>query len=69
MAPDRTLLQVTSPQFDAIIAGLRLLQSSLDRGDVAPDDGDVGDILTCNGDHAGLTAAEIDDLAISLIAG
>ncbi|QWF18684.1 hypothetical protein [Lysobacter capsici] len=45
---------------DAILAGLRLLQFSLDAGTVTPNDGDVGDILTCSGEHAGMTAEEID---------
>lgn len=45
---------------DAILAGLRLLQHSLDTGAVTPDDGDIGDILTCGGEHEGMTATEID---------
>jgi len=47
---------------DAIIAGLRLLQTSLKDRLVIPNDGDIGDILTNSGDHEGLTVDEIDAL-------
>lgn len=57
-------IQITERQRDAIWAGLRLLQCSLDKRPghhpVEPDDGDIGDILTCSGAHAGLSADEID---------
>lgn len=69
MAGDRMVIRPCRRQFDAILAGLRLLQSSLDSGAVKPNDGDIGDILTCDGDHAGLSAAEVDALANSLLAG
>lgn len=52
--------EFTAKERDAILAGLRLLQFSLDAGTVTPNDGDVGDILTCSGDHDGMTAEEID---------
>ena len=49
----------TAAEDDAIIAGLRLLQCSLEKQPghhpVEPNDGDVGDILTNSGEHAGLT--------------
>lgn len=47
---------------DAIITGLRLLQTSLKDGLVIPNDGDIGDILTNCGDHEGPTIDEIDAL-------
>lgn len=57
-------IHITERQRDAIWAGLRLLQCSLEQRPghhpVAPDDGDIGDILTNAGKHAGLTADEID---------
>lgn len=57
-------MDLTQRERDALWAGLRLLQASLDRAPgaylVMPDDGDIGDILTCSGDHAGMTADEIE---------
>lgn len=53
-------LNLTEPQRDALLSGLRLLQGALDRGEVTPNDGDVGDILTCSGSHEGMTSDEID---------
>ena len=47
-------------QLDAILAGLRLLQTSLENRLVLPNDGNIGDILTDAGSHDGMTAAEID---------
>lgn len=55
-------LRVTPAQFDAILAGLRMLATGLERGTVTPNDNDVGDILTCGGEHPGLTAAQVFDL-------
>ena len=56
----------TAAEDDAIIAGLRLLQCSLEKQPghhpVEPNDGDVGDILTNSGEHAGLTVAAIERL-------
>jgi hypothetical protein len=56
-------------ELDAVLAGLRLLQSALDAGTVTPNDGDIGDVLTCSGDHGGLTAAQIDELCERLNTG
>jgi hypothetical protein len=47
---------------NAILAGLRLLQSALDKGTVVADDGDVGDILTNSGECTPHTADSIDEL-------
>lgn len=58
---------LSGPKFDAVIAGLRLLQSNLDNGDVDPSDGDVGAILTCDGTHPGLDAGQIDELCNELL--
>lgn len=51
-------MQFTKMQSDAILAGLRLLQTSLDNRDVLPEG--ISDILTSAGNHDGMTAAEID---------
>lgn len=55
-------LNIESTEYDAILAGLRLLQIALESGDVGPNDGDIGDILTCGGGHAGLTVEQIETL-------
>jgi hypothetical protein len=55
-------LMVNDQQFDAILAGLRLLQEKLESGEVTPDDKGIGQVLTNGGDHAGLDSSEIDDL-------
>lgn len=51
---------------DAVLAGLRLLQEALEAGRVQPNDGGIGDILTNGGEHAGVTAEEIDALCDEL---
>lgn len=56
-------------QGDAIFAALRLLATKLKAGEVSPDDGDIGDILTNSGAHAGLSADEVHELCDSLLAG
>lgn len=61
--------QSSKKQFDAILAGLRLLQTSLDNRLVLPNDGDIGDILTDTGSHEGMTAAEIDSFCEELNCG
>lgn len=58
----------SSEEFDAVIAALRLLACALNdpSGDpitVEPNDGDIGSILTNEGEHAGLTYDQIHDLA------
>lgn len=53
------VLAISSRQYDALLAGLRLLARDIDKGLVEPNDGDVGDILTCAGAHAGLSAEQI----------
>lgn len=52
----------TKQQFSAILAGLRLLQASLDNRTVYPNDANINDILTDGGTHQGMTSAEIDSL-------
>jgi hypothetical protein len=54
------MMQFSQKQSDAILAGLRLLQASLDNHRVLPNEGDIGDILTDTGSHKGMTADEID---------
>ena len=53
-------MKLTQPQHSAILAALRLLQQALENGTVEPDDGDLGDILTCGGEHAPMTVEDID---------
>lgn len=55
-------LMVNDQQFDAILAGLRLLQEKLENGEVAPDDKGIGQVLTNGGVHSGLDLGEIEDL-------
>jgi hypothetical protein len=64
----RTITLESDAEFDAVIAALRLLARVLNdpTGDpvtVEPDDGDIGDILTNSGTHAGLTSDEVHDIA------
>lgn len=53
---------VSKAEFDAVLAALRLLGASMECGRVRPDDGDIGEILTDSGTHAGLSAKEVDAL-------
>lgn len=55
-------MKLNKKETDAILAGLRFLQKALELGNVKPNDGDVGDILTDSGTHEGLNEEEIDDL-------
>jgi DNA-binding Xre family transcriptional regulator len=59
-------MQLSGKNFDAVLAGLRLLQTALEQRLVLPEDGDIGDILTNSGKHSGLSVAEIDELCESL---
>ncbi|QFZ84589.1 hypothetical protein GFK26_18345 [Variovorax paradoxus] len=53
-------MKINQAQHSALLAGLRLLQQALESGTVTPDDGDLGDILTCGGEHAPMTVEEIE---------
>ncbi len=55
----RRQILVDGPEFDAILAGLRLLAAALP--EMQEDDG-ILDILTSAGEHAGLSAEEINEL-------
>jgi len=55
-------LLVNDQQFDAILAGLRLLQEKLESGDVSHDDKGIGQVLTNGGVHSGLDSSEIEEL-------
>ena len=57
---------ISKKQFDAVLAGLRLLQLCLENRLVLPNDGGISDILTDGGSHEGLTTMEIDALCESL---
>ncbi|WP_164034296.1 hypothetical protein, partial [Serratia marcescens] len=60
---------LSQPEYDAVIAGLRLLACGLEDKIVEPNDGDIGDMLTCGGQHTGLTSDEIHDLCDRLLTG
>lgn len=62
MRADFESLDFSGPENDAIIAALRLLQVALEEKTVAPDDGNIGEILTNSGEHDGLTVAGIERL-------
>lgn len=63
-------MNFSEKEFDAIIAGLRLLQCGLEQRPgfypVDPGDSDVGAILTNSGKHEGLTVDEIDDFVMRM---
>lgn len=56
-------MQFSKKQFDAILAGLALLQTALRNRLVLPNDGGIGDILTNGGSHEGLTDEEVGQLS------
>lgn len=66
---DSSVLGLSPREYDAVLAGLRLLARELDAGRVAADDNDVGQILTCGMQHPGLAAKQIHALADALQAG
>ncbi len=59
---------VTPQEFDAILAGLRLLAQRVRSGELHPDDAILG-ILTNGDGHDGLAPAAIDELAQRLNCG
>lgn len=61
-------LSVSKTEFDAVIAGLRMLAAGVEVGSVTAEDGDIGEILTDGGMHSGLSAEEIHDLCDRLLA-
>lgn len=69
MSIRKNTLILNGPQYDALLAGVRLLAGALGEGMVNPDDGDVGDILTNSGEHPGLTASEVYDLGDAMQSG
>lgn len=60
--PAEHVLRLTQPEYDAMLAGLRLLARALQTRQVTPDDDDVGSILTNSGEHAGLTSDDVYSL-------
>lgn len=69
MTTSTTLPELTGPQFDAILAGLRLLAEHVASGAVHADDGGIGAIWSDDGQHEGLDPGAIHDLADSLNGG
>lgn len=65
----KTILMFTQAEYDAVLTGLRLLSWSLERGDVDPADNHFGQVLTNAGEHAGLTAGQIEDLCGDMQSG
>ena len=64
------LVGLTREQKDAVYAALRYLATGLGRGDVRPNDGDAGDVLTNGGKHGakGAGRRKFTDLCDKLIA-
>lgn len=58
---------MSKAEYDAVIAGLRMLALGVEGGTVSADDGDIGEILTDGGAHSGLSAEEIHDLCGRLL--
>ena len=53
----------------AIVAALRLLAASMDKGLVRPNDGDIGDILTSSGSVPPLSADEVAAMCDKILEG
>lgn len=51
----------------AIVAGLRTLQEALVAGVIAPDDKDIGAILSCSNQVEPMNEIEIDELCDKLL--
>lgn len=66
---DSAVLGFSPREYDAVLAGLRLLARELADGRVSPDDNDIGQILTCDMAHPGLGADAIHALADAMQAG
>jgi hypothetical protein len=66
----KQLVGFSEAERDAVYAALRYLATGLNRIDplVTPNDGDIGDILTNSGAHAGLTGEQVHDLCDELLA-
>lgn len=62
-------MKISKMQFDAILAGLRLLEVALEERTVRPYDGNIGDILTDGQTHEGLTSAQVSELADQINSG
>lgn len=52
---------------DAIAAALIHLAKEIECEYIYPNDGDIGSILTCDGQHGGLSASEVRDLAAAIL--
>ena len=62
-------VEVSFEQECAVLAGLRHLARDLMEGEVAPNDGGVGDILTNAGEFEGLDAEAIQRLGDLIVGG
>ena len=67
--PDTSIMGFSPREYDAALAGLRLLARELAAGRVSPDDNDIGQIMTNGMEHPGLTAEQIHALADAWQAG
>lgn len=63
------LPKLTEAQFDAVLAGLRLLAANIASGVVHKYDGDIGAIWTNDGEHDGLNVTAIQELGDTLNGG
>ncbi|HIH2751431.1 TPA: hypothetical protein ACYLN4_007269 [Burkholderia lata] len=62
-------LRVSRRQFDCVVASLRLLESKMESGEVALNDGDIGSIMTCEGKHPGMRLDEVTDFCNEILNG
>lgn len=67
--PEACVVTMSSREHDAVVAGLRLLTKAFANDWIDRDDGDIGAILTCSGNHPGLSVDAIHDLADALLSG
>lgn len=66
---ETAVVRINRREYDALITSLRLLERNMENGEVGPNDGNLGDILTCSGDHRGLSVREVCTLCDNLLDG
>ncbi|WP_241299401.1 hypothetical protein [Burkholderia stabilis] len=66
---ETAVVRINRREYDAPITSLRLLERNMENGKVSPNDGNLGDILTCSGDHRGLSVRGACTLCDNLLDG
>lgn len=66
---DMATIRISRREYNALVTSLRLLERAMEKGEVVPNDGNLGDILTCSGDHQGLSTDEVCTLCDNLLDG